>query len=93
MSDYTKGPWFYDRRTGSIGCRAGWIVGPNWHDNKSDAEFGDLEADAKLIALAPDMVEVCKALSRYAGEAQKTKTLTDIMKMADRVLDKLNGGD
>ena len=58
MSEYTSGPWFYSRQRGSVGCAAGWIVGPHWHDRKSDEEFGDQDSDGMLIAAAPEMFEL-----------------------------------
>lgn len=61
MTEHTPGPWFYDVRTESIGCEAGWIVGPYWHDQKSDGEFGDQDADGRLIAAAPDLLKACEA--------------------------------
>lgn len=73
MSEHTKGPWFYSRQRSSIGCAAGWIVGPHWHDHKSDGEFGDQDSDGMLIAAAPDLLEACE------------NALTCIEAMADRI--------
>lgn len=71
MSEHTPGPWFYDKRTGSIGCAAGWVVGPNWHDKKGDGEFGDQDADGHLIAAAPDLLAACRALLASLEGAHK----------------------
>ena len=62
MDKHTPGPWWPDYRTSSIGCEAGWIVGTEWHDQKSDEEFGDIEADMRLVAAAPDLLAVCEEL-------------------------------
>jgi len=62
MGEHTPGPWWPDYRTASIGCEAGWIVGTEWHDQKSDEEFGDIEDDMRLVAAAPDLLAACEGL-------------------------------
>ena len=66
MGEHTPGPWWPDYRTASIGCGAGWIVGTEWHDQKSDEEFGDIEDDMRLVAAAPELLAACEAVLALA---------------------------
>lgn len=58
---HTPGPWFWDAMTSSFGCAVGWI-GRIEHTRKGDGEFGDPDADGKLIRSAPLLLAACKAL-------------------------------
>lgn len=62
---FTKGPW---RVVGDgIACDVGWIVGGNWHDNKTGLSFGSLQADKNLIAHAPQMFDLLEKI-RYESD-------------------------
>ena len=47
--DYTHGPFFYDERTESVGCPAGWLLRID-HTSKGDGEFGNTDDDGRLVA-------------------------------------------
>lgn len=56
---HTPGPHWYDEHTESIGCEAGWIARIE-HTRKGDGEFGNPDADGRLYAAAPALLEACK---------------------------------
>lgn len=58
---HTPKPWWYDSHTECVGTPAGWVASLAGRERKSDVPFGDQEADARLIAAAPEMYEACKA--------------------------------
>jgi len=74
MSDHTKGPWLYLKAEQAVneqeyyiasdsGVIGYWKGGKSWHD---DDQWVLTEADAKLIAAAPDLLEALQALLDYA---------------------------
>jgi hypothetical protein len=58
---HTPGPFFYDKRTESVGCPAGWIASVQ-HTSKGDGEFGNPDDDGELFAAAPNLLAACEAL-------------------------------
>ena len=61
MTKHTPGPWFYDKRTESIGCSCGWI-GRVQHEHEGDGEFGNPDDDGHLLAAAPELLDLCEDL-------------------------------
>jgi hypothetical protein len=57
---HTPGPFFYDKRTESVGCPAGWIASVQ-HTSKGDGEFGNPDDDGELFAASPDLLAACEA--------------------------------
>ena len=70
MSGYTKGPWFAVRNStyweiqpaGRGEDGAPWNVGDVCSSAPGDADGGLQEANARLIAAAPDLLEACEAI-------------------------------
>ena len=52
---HTPGPWWYDKRTESIGCASGWL-GRVQHTQEADPPFGNPDDDGQLMAAAPEML-------------------------------------
>lgn len=70
MSDHTKGPWLYRKADQAVneqeyyiasdsGVIGYWKGGKSWHD---DDQWVLTEADAKLIAAAPDLLEALQSI-------------------------------
>jgi hypothetical protein len=58
---YTPGPWFFDKRTLSIGFSGGWIASVDDQHREGEG-LGVIFDDGKLIAAAPDLLEVLRAV-------------------------------
>lgn len=56
MSGHTPGPWFARQ------CGKAWAIDFN-EDQEQVVDYVYEEADAHLIAAAPDLLEACEALS------------------------------
>ena len=99
---HTKGPWkigksnimtvkeeYGDIRKGYIDIdsdRWGGLAICYRHEiNESDAEC---EANAKLIAAAPDLLEALLKVRKYANENGLEKKLFDLFYIADTAIDK-----
>lgn len=54
---HTPEPWFYDRRTESIGYAGGWIAGL---DGREGEGLGCQRDDGMLMAAAPLLLRACK---------------------------------
>ena len=68
MTDYTPGPWEWDKSMGTwvkmdgrVGAR---IIGIGKYPEVSDSE---VHANARLIAAAPDMLEALEEAKRVMG--------------------------
>lgn len=64
MSKHTPGPWRYDRCNSSPTTGEHMIAGgkPGYLAEVRDCGSGDVSANARLIAAAPDLLEACKAV-------------------------------
>lgn len=82
-SKFTPGPWHIDNR-GSHGIEVGTYFRANPTMFNSLAEKIDTQANANLIAAAPDMYDVCKSICKSADEA------LIIMKREGFVIDNLD---
>ena len=73
MSKWTAGPWTYAKDPSGIATVA-WVaayrVGPDhgMTDMADYSEHGSDEADARLIAAAPELADACKAALNLAWE-------------------------
>lgn len=84
MSKHTPGPWTFDRATGKFGHKTNDIVapyhGPDFRHQVvcvmgTEAETEDgadaMEANASLIAAAPDLLEALKEANKILETARK----------------------
>lgn len=62
MSKHTPGPWRYDRCNGSPTTGEHMIAGgkPGYLAEVRDCGSGDVSANARLIAAAPDLLEALR---------------------------------
>lgn len=69
MSKHTPGPWRYDRCNGSPTTGEHMIAGgkPGYLAEVRDCGSGDVSANARLIAAAPDLLEACKRMIGSLG--------------------------
>ena len=58
--EHTPGPWWYDKRTESIGCASGWL-GRVTPTQKAEPPFGNPDADGLLMATSPMLLAACEA--------------------------------
>lgn len=67
MIKHTKGPWIA-RQVGGAGFpgQIGYAIDFN-EDQEQVVDFVYEEADARLIAASPDLLEACQAFSRLYG--------------------------
>ena len=80
MSKHTPGPWVAlyqpgrDAEIATVSWVGEWCVGVNTPGfpgcNYRDTKWGDTEADARLIAAAPDLLEAIKGLLEVHGVRQ-----------------------
>ena len=97
MSGHTKGPWVMDRYQqlrSPDGVQVGvWGAGISWVSRSDEAE-----ANARLIAAAPDLLEACKALvaamRRYEVEVDgdAPQAHRDMMDHADAAITRADRG-
>jgi hypothetical protein len=86
MSEFTKGTWEYDRVSGCVHHNGRLIAevagggGANYCHSRG-------EANARLIAAAPDMYELLKVWVNV----QAQPTLRNTQKMAQELLARING--
>ena len=74
QAKHTQGPWEWYGRVWQYDEQeeAPWLVQAPWHDIKSKAVLSgsircNTEADARLIAAAPDLLEALKACIDYGA--------------------------
>jgi hypothetical protein len=67
MTGYTKGPWRYVRENGSPTTGQHMIAGarPGYLAEVRDCGSGDVSANARLIAAAPDLLEALQMVRDY----------------------------
>ena len=82
MSKHTPGPWYW---TESV-TEGEWVIEANHSgfpsicnvtEIKKEWKCGDTLANARLIAAAPDFLDVVEALSEYAGDDEIPQQLID----------------
>jgi len=81
MSKHTPGPWFVGEILGMVGAEpnetgqeyicdlydASYDIGREWKEiNQGDDADGMILANARLIAAAPELLEACKAVVKWA---------------------------
>jgi hypothetical protein len=68
---FTPGPWFVKRQNPSPTTGEWMIVGskPGYLAEIRNCGSGDVQANANLIAAAPDMYDALKELCRYADDS------------------------
>ena len=68
MTGYTKGPWRYVRENGSPTTGKHMIAGarPGYLAEVRDCGSGDVSANARLIAAAPDLLEALQTMVMHA---------------------------
>lgn len=67
---YTKGPWKYDRQLADTGDKETAMYGRSKelhepvciipHDDITEKGYEEVQANARLIAASPDLLQVCK---------------------------------
>jgi hypothetical protein len=62
MSGHTPGPWKYDDWSEGINSKNGWVCHIPQDDCADYKADGELEANARLITSAPEMLEVLEEL-------------------------------
>lgn len=72
MSAHTPGPWQYVRENGSPTTGPHMIKGaiPGYLAEVRDCGSGDVEANARLIAAAPDLLEALKGVLAIVSDSQ-----------------------
>ena len=85
---HTPGPWFFDKRTLSIGFAGGWIASID--DQYREGEgLGVIFDDAHLIAAAPELLEALKSLADTP--AHDTKAIAEAWDKAYKAIAKAEG--
>lgn len=62
---HTKGPWFYDERTESIGFADGWLGSTKGREGEG---LGDQHDDGRAMAAAPRLLKALKAVEWVNGQ-------------------------
>jgi len=67
---FTPGPWRYDRTNGSPTTGEHMIAGakPGYLAEVRDCGSGDVSANARLIAAAPDLLAALECVAPYISE-------------------------
>lgn len=89
MSDFTPGPWAVFRATGGtdilgVGDAAGGSIAHLWRDGD------EREANARLIATAPEMLEALEAAKNEIVATMRCVTSADTLADMQTVLDKID---
>ena len=91
MSKHTPGPW----ELVSLGWRGQFIYGTDERVpsgrrliSEVDLNFDGAEANALLIAAAPDLLQALKIISIWAKNGSTEKDFDDIAKLANEALEK-----
>ncbi len=93
MSKHTPGPWYVAPSLNEIvNADHGFLR----YDIRADClligALYENEADARLIATAPDLLEALKVISVWAANGTGWKDLEDIRRLADESVNKATGG-
>lgn len=79
---HTKDPWTYDVRSGFVRGRDHDVICQFW--SKSEEDFDNGDANAKLIAAAPDLLEALRGIIARC-DAGLELTLGDYKKAASAI--------
>lgn len=87
MSAHTPGPWALDP------CASGWTLIANGQDITSEP-FDACDADARLIAAAPELLEALQALVGEAdlGELDHDDETRELIERARDAIERATGG-
>ncbi len=98
---HTPGPWKIERipiesKGGSNTC---WKIGPfhaciydDWRPREIGISEGENEANARLIAAAPELLEACNAARRFVA-ADSVMTISECLQILDMAIAKAEGRD
>jgi hypothetical protein len=97
MSKFTNGPWLREGTTVYALMHAGWKKGVEQFKNRfycsvqhdKDCSEEEAEANARLIAAAPDLLEALEALFNAADSC--TDLTPDVMRKAQAAIKKARG--
>ena len=104
MTEHTQGPWILHKYPGSVGAKNGlaccghdaFIANTLGHFCNAPELKAEQEANARLIAAAPDLLGVCNMLidaakdfGLFNGDSQDPEWYIDCIQMA---IDKATGG-
>lgn len=98
MSKHTPGPWVYKRENGSPTTGQHMIAGaiPGYLAEVRDCGSGDVEANARLIAAAPELLVALEHIKEYWNRDQNEQAMSDalwhIIETADDAIAKATGG-
>ena len=100
MSKHTPGPWLTDRNnvhTGQIATihhclNNDWVE--IWTDKWADTGLGEAEqeANARLIAAAPELLEACQAINALDPQESSTGDWNEAFKLIAAAITKATGG-
>ena len=79
---HTKGPWiindgFSDTKIQGIRHGKPCNIVTGMYDEENEPTLGELEANARLIAAAPDLLEVCEQAAEYYHESEGQRLICD----------------
>ena len=73
---HTPGPWVVSCTGGEILAQDGELLAQLW--DKFEEDFMNFEANARLIAAAPGLLEACEALVEYVDDKQSMEVLAAV---------------
>ena len=88
---HTPGPWTCNANYGTQHYMV-WDADGNYHEMRDDVASPEMDANARLIAAAPDMLAVCKLLDHIAGSVPFTREFHDAVVMARVAIAKATKG-
>ena len=85
MSKHTPGPWRYDRSNGSPTTGQHMIAGakPGYLAEVRDCGSGDVQANARLIAAAPDLLDALQAIVKSLSDQDDEGLIEHAQQMID----------
>ena len=92
MSKFTKGPWFRLSNATGTGFHLTTSVGADWADDThyiGEVRTIGNEANARLIAAAPELYEACWEIFKY--ESNHSRLPKKYWKMMKQALAKVEG--
>jgi hypothetical protein len=91
MSAHTKGPWYVSlsqRKSLCVVSFDTWICGELEADNDTSISLQEAEANARLIAAAPDLLEALKGMYHFAcaanDDARKVAAIAAMLGAIDK---------
>ena len=82
---HTPGPWYHeaDSHTGAVKTGGKQLIASDFGDDPECNEDDRQIANARLIAAAPDLLAVCKAVAESSNGAGKIDTISFLMNLRD----------